>query len=703
MGNEAAGGYNAKNKYRKNDKLAFAETPGMYEHNVVDNGKRNNNVKKSIVLQRRYRDDSIAEESVSVVSVPQKKVDDVVRKEDKERSTVKTEDVVVVPVNDDDNKKKEEDVVLPKISNNNRRIRNIPVIPVISNIPSVNKKKELSELETPVVSVRQRRYRPYNPVINSFPTKPRVRIANNKTQNVDSDESVEYYNNYSSNNNNPLTLSPSRYNNNNNNNNNMRIIFNRTQLFPPINNNNTCRQCGLITSKSTKCCCTCSCACSCNKHKCINHCNCYSLHTSHNTTPPKPFREQSYLLRQYPKSSYHPIQEPLLQANSFFNYHYAPTPSINISTNDQQQQHLIIPLSNTSLHKAIPYTNAYHLHYDSITYIISLTPPISQTYYATSSIDNTIKLWDDTINLISTIQTHKTHSKCLLHFQTEYLLSAESINILAYTIRLPNTVQYIFRDHIDDVNYLLSIGDRFISVGNDKTLRLWNINPERVGKYYDGHNSAVKKVAKVFNGVYLASFGDDNKILVWELTQSFPLTCIDTGYTVADVHGTGFGFVSGSYDNKVRCYSLKSGNAELFAVFEMGYYHCRSFISGNEQDDVFLFNTFVNEIVALDTNMKRIVKLFKGPPYDKRINMVIKDSYWENRCSDDNGKRFIGVCQDGCLYIWNYTGNNETINNGTTKGNESRLKLPALDMSYGNYRRYHSEKELNVLNTNNIE
>lgn len=689
MGNEATGGYNAKNKYRKNDKLAFAEIPGMYEHNVVDNGKRNNTVKKSIVLQRRYRDDSIAEESVSVVSVQQKKVDDVVREGGKERDTVK-----------------KEDVVLPTISNNNnRRIRNIPVIPVKS-VTSVNKKKVLPpELETPVVSVRQRRYRPYNPVVNSVPTKPKVRIVNNKTQSVDSDESVEYYNNYS--NNNPLTLSTSRYNSNNNNNNNMRIIFNRTQLFPSINNNNnnksfckcnndnTCRQCGLITSKPTKCCCTCS--CSCNKHKCINHCNCY---TSHNTTPPKPFREQSYLLRQYPKSSYHPIQEPLLQANSFFNYHYAPTPSINISTNDQ---HLIIPLSNPSSHKAIPYTNAYHLHHDSITYIISLTPPISQTYYATSSIDNTIKLWDDTINLISTIQTHKTHSKCLLHFQTEYLLSAESINILAYTIRLPNTVQYIFRDHIDDVNYLLSIGDKFISVGNDKTLRLWNINPERVGMYYDGHNSAVKKVVKVFNGVYLASFGDDKKILVWELTQSFPLTCIDTGYTIADVHGTGFGFVSGSYDNKVRCYSLKGGNADLFAVFEMGYYHCRSFISGNEQDNVFLFNTFVNEIVALDMKMKRIVKLFKGPPYDKRINMVIKDSYWENRCSDDNGKRFIGVCQDGCLYIWNYTSNNETINNGNSIGNESELKLPALDVSHGNYRRYHSEKELNVLNTNNIE
>ena len=145
MGNEATGGYNAKNKYRKNDKLAFAETPGMYEHNVVDNGKRNNTVKKSIVLQRRYRDDSIAEESVSVVSVQQKKVDDVVREGGKERDTVK-----------------KEDVVLPTISNNNnKRIRNIPVIPVKS-VTSVNKKKVLPpELETPVVSVRQRRYRPY--------------------------------------------------------------------------------------------------------------------------------------------------------------------------------------------------------------------------------------------------------------------------------------------------------------------------------------------------------------------------------------------------------------------------------------------------------------------------------------------------------------------------------------------------------------
>ena len=677
MGNDTTSGYyNGKNKHKKMDKLTFAETPQMYERNMSGNYNRNNTIKKSIVLQRRYRDDSIAEESISVASMEQKVNNEVV--EGKKERYNKNKDIVV-PINNVNNGN---DVVLPVVNNNK---------------PFAKERKELPEIEGTLLNTRQRRYRPYNPVIHSVPTKHKAHVTNNKPQRDDS-ESVEYYNNY---NNDHLNYTTSRYN--------TKKTFNKTQLFPSINannntfcqcdrNNNTCTQCGLITS-TPKCCCTCSCY----KHKCINHCKCYPLHTSHNiTTPPKRFREQSYLLHEHPRSNYFPIQEPLVQANSFFNYHYAPNPSMNVNytkhksyLSNDEKHHSIIPLSNTS-YKAIPYTNAFRLHHGSITYIVSLTPPISQTFYATSSIDNTIKLWDDNIHLISTIQTHKTYSKCLLHFQTEFLLSAEGINIFAYTIRLPNTVQYIFRDHIEEVNFLLSIGDRFISAGNDKTLRLWNISTERVCKCYDGHRGTVRKVTKVFNGVYLASFGDDKKILVWELTQSFPLTCVDTYYTIADVHGTGFGFVSGSYDNKIRFYSLRGGIADMFAVFEMDYYyHCRSFISGNEQDSALLFTTFVNEIIALDVKMKTIVRLFKGPPYDKRINMIIKDSLWENRCGDDNDKHFIGICQDGCLYIWNYTCN-ESVNSDTTN-NESKLNLPTLDTSNGNYK---NDKELNVLNSN---
>ena len=50
----------------------------------------------------------------------------------------------------------------------------------------------------------------------------------------------------------------------------------------------------------------------------------------------------------------------------------------------------------------IPYVEGYRLHSLPITYIIALTPAHYGIYYATSSIDRTIKLWSDNFYLIST-------------------------------------------------------------------------------------------------------------------------------------------------------------------------------------------------------------------------------------------------------------------------------------------------------------
>ena len=635
--------------------------------------------KKSTGLQRRYRGDSVVEQSV-----PKEH-----KRDEKARKNVHLDNVNNV------------DITLPSInSNNNNRIKNKPIV---NYKPSVHYKKELPDIEERILNTRQRRYRPYNPVVQDVPTKPKAFNTNNNTPSSNS-ESVEYYNNYS---NNQLNYT-SKYNN-------TTQTFNIPQLYPTINSNrfcqcdndnnsNTCKQCSSLTSLPTCAHNQCCCACPCYQQKYINHCNYYPLHTSH-TTPPKRLREQSFLHREYPKSNYF---EPLLQANSFFNHHYAPTNSVrtkHIALPPNNEKHRSIISLPTTSYKAFPYTNAFRLHYGSITYIISLTPFTSPICYATSSIDSTIKLWDESINLVSTIETHNTYSKCLLHFQTEYLLSAEGSSIFAYAIRPPNQVQYIFRDHIGEVNFLLSLGDKFVSAGDDKTLRLWSISPERVSKRYEGHKGAVRKIAKVFNETYLASFGDDKRILLWEVTQSLPIACVDTNYAIADVHGTALGFVSGSYDNKIRFYSLKGGIAEVFAVFEMDYYYCRSFISGNEHDSVLLFNTFVNEIVALDTATRTIVRLFKGPAYDKRMNMIIKDFSWENRNTDanNNDKQFIGICQDGCLYIWNYTVNAlNADNNG--HDNESKLKSPTsvneLNASNESSEGCRGEKELNDMNTN---
>jgi WD40 repeat protein len=191
--------------------------------------------------------------------------------------------------------------------------------------------------------------------------------------------------------------------------------------------------------------------------------------------------------------------------------------------------------------------------------------------------------------------------------------------------------------------------DVFISSGKDATIRLWK---ENVIRFYEGHRSCVRKVSKVFNMRNMASYGDDKKIFIWEYTQAIALNSIDVYYTCADIVGTNFGFVTGSYDNKLRMYNMKEGNGELFAVFDMDYYYCRNIIIANEEENVYLFTNFINEIIALDVKERTVVKVLKGNVGECKVNMVVKDYQWVNH-EDEHEKNVIAVCDDGCAYVWN--------------------------------------------------
>ena len=179
-------------------------------------------------------------------------------------------------------------------------------------------------------------------------------------------------------------------------------------------------------------------------------------------------------------------------------------------------------------------------------------------------------------------------------------------------------------------------------------------------RFYEGHRNCVRKVSKVFNMRNMASYGDDKKIFIWEHTQAIALNSIDVYYTCADIVGTNFGFVTGSYDNKLRLYNMKESNGELFAVFDMDYYYCRNIIIANEEENVYLFTNFINEIIALDVKERKVIKVLKGNVGECKVNMVVKDYHWVN-CEDEHERNVIAVCDDGCAYVWNCGVFNEEI------------------------------------------
>lgn len=301
----------------------------------------------------------------------------------------------------------------------------------------------------------------------------------------------------------------------------------------------------------------------------------------------------------------------------------------------------------------IPYVKGYRLHSLPITYMIALTPAHYGIYYATSSIDRTIKLWSDNFYLISTINNQRTHSNCIAHYKSVYILSVEGICIFAYEIST-HIIKYVFRIHTDEIYHILLIEDKFISCGKDRKICLWDINPENVVRYYKGHNGPVRKVVKVFKERNIASISDDRKVFIWEFKETKPISYIDTYYTCADIVGTKLGFITGSYDNKIRLYSISDDySIELYALFETDYYYCRYFIQENLSESVYLFCNYMNEVIALDVQMKKILSIYKGPPSDKKIILIIREYYWENLYEKEPPlKYFIAACQDGCIYIW---------------------------------------------------
>ena len=335
-----------------------------------------------------------------------------------------------------------------------------------------------------------------------------------------------------------------------------------------------------------------------------------------------------------------------------------------------------IPLAKPHSPPTILYHKIYNIHTSSITSILTLSPSCEGIHYATASTDNTIKLWSALFHMLSHITTQHAHSTCLAQHKRKYLLSAEGVYIYMYKLRPPHKTHFIFRSHTAEVLHIMPLSqDVFISSGKDATIRLWK---ENVIRFYEGHRSCVRKVSKVFNMRNMASYGDDKKIFIWEYTQAIALNSIDVYYTCADIVGTNFGFVTGSYDNKLRMYNMKEGNGELFAVFDMDYYYCRNIIIANEEENVYLFTNFINEIIALDVKERTVVKVLKGNVGECKVNMVVKDYQWVNH-EDEHEKNVIAVCDDGCAYVWNCGFLNETAVNTENADEQAEDYEPTIE------------------------
>ena len=309
------------NPNKKADNFAFAENPEIYKNNMKNiPQERNKGKHKSIVLQRRYRDDSIAEESVSIrTETPEQKTKTtpVVPNNTVNTTKPKTKTKTKKPLNNNNNstvKPKDKPVKITKVKEPSVEEEELP--PVVVDKPQDN-------------NPRQRRYRPYQPIGN-VKNRTRQRLLR-KPNNINNTTAPSVASSIESLSNDDDDIKPvdtnykihrPRFNNS------TFTNFNKTYRTTTRTgfcqcDSNTCRQCGLTRMNASSCCCSCSCSCSysCNQNRCscplkVSH---YRTCPYNYSTPlitydsmPKVIKEKTYVIKDLPRINYVPVRDPLM-------------------------------------------------------------------------------------------------------------------------------------------------------------------------------------------------------------------------------------------------------------------------------------------------------------------------------------------------------------------------------------------------------
>jgi F-box/WD-40 domain protein 7 len=148
------------------------------------------------------------------------------------------------------------------------------------------------------------------------------------------------------------------------------------------------------------------------------------------------------------------------------------------------------------------------------------------------------------------------------------------VYICTHTLGVANNINPEL-GHTSDVWSIAFIGDRIISGSHDRTIKIWDPNPQGLytctqtldGANNNGHTSAIESIA--VNGDLIISGSFDRTIKIWERNQQGLYTCTHTlgvannnngllGHThsVSSLAVYGDHIISGSYDHTIKIWNM---------------------------------------------------------------------------------------------------------------------------------------------------
>ncbi|KAG9861689.1 WD40 repeat-like protein, partial [Aureobasidium melanogenum] len=192
--------------------------------------------------------------------------------------------------------------------------------------------------------------------------------------------------------------------------------------------------------------------------------------------------------------------------------------------------------------------------------------------------------------------------------------------------------------------------DRFISVGGDKTVFLWDVATHQTLRRWSGHAGRVNACAFAGEGDSLVVTGSfDSTVKIWDCKQRNEkpiMTLSEAKDAVSSVSISGVEILVGSVDGRVRCYDVRMG-----AIDQDVLGHPITSVTPTVNNDSYLASTLDSTLRLMDKRDGKLLQAFrhldfKNENYRLRSTLAAGDSL------------AISGSEDGHIYVWNLlTGN----------------------------------------------
>ncbi|KAI5242709.1 WD40 repeat-like protein [Aureobasidium subglaciale] len=186
--------------------------------------------------------------------------------------------------------------------------------------------------------------------------------------------------------------------------------------------------------------------------------------------------------------------------------------------------------------------------------------------------------------------------------------------------------------------------DRFISVGGDKTVFLWDVTTHQTLRRWSGHAGRINACAFAGEGDSLVVTGSfDSTVKIWDCKQrgEKPIMSLpEAKDAVSSISVSGAEILAGSVDGRVRCYDVRMGVVDQDVLS-----HPVTSVTPTVNNDSYLASTLDSTLRLMDKRDGKLLQAFRDPGF-KNTNYRLRSTL-----AAGDGLAISGS-EDGHIYVW---------------------------------------------------